>query len=234
MKQESILLAQLKEGYRYNSDSLILADFILECGIKNELLDVGSGCGILGILLKKFNEKIKLSMIDIQEKNIQLIKQNLKSNHVEAEVFCDDFLKFSTQKKFDFIISNPPFYRQEAYKSQNLHKTISKFQSYLPLDEFIFKANSMLKPRGILYFCYEVLALDKICLALEKKKLKMTKICFVYTDKNDKARLVLIEARKSVKSFCEVLPPFFVYENGNLSQKMQVIHSRFILESYDF
>ncbi|TKX29946.1 tRNA1(Val) (adenine(37)-N6)-methyltransferase [Campylobacter aviculae] len=234
MEKEIISLAQLKEGYRYNSDSLILADFILNCGIKNESLDVGSGCGILGILFKTFNKDLRLSVIDIQEENIKLIRQNLDKNHIEAEIFYDDFLKFRTEKKFDFIVSNPPFYRQDACKSENIHKNISKFQSYLPLDEFISKANSILKPRGILYFCYEASMFDQICVALEKKKLKMTKICFVYTDQNEKARLVLVQARKSVKSSCEILPPFFVYENGILSQKMQTIHSRFRLKSYDF
>ncbi|EAI4213679.1 methyltransferase, partial [Campylobacter coli] len=52
--QDSIKLAQLSDGYRYNSDSLLLADFVLEMGIKNQVLEVGSGCGIIGILLKKF------------------------------------------------------------------------------------------------------------------------------------------------------------------------------------
>lgn len=50
--QDSIKLAQLSDGYRYNSDSLLLADFVLEMGIKNQVLEVGSGCGIIGILLK--------------------------------------------------------------------------------------------------------------------------------------------------------------------------------------
>ncbi|MFK0341710.1 methyltransferase, partial [Campylobacter coli] len=44
--QDSIKLAQLSDGYRYNSDSLLLADFVLEMGIKNQVLEVGSGCGI--------------------------------------------------------------------------------------------------------------------------------------------------------------------------------------------
>ncbi|EAK0114761.1 methyltransferase, partial [Campylobacter jejuni] len=48
-----ITLAQLSQGYRYNSDSLILADFILKQGIKGAVFDVGAGCGIIGILLKK-------------------------------------------------------------------------------------------------------------------------------------------------------------------------------------
>lgn len=232
--QKKIKLTQFVEGYRYNSDSLLLADFALKFGIKNELLDIGAGCGIIGILLQSFASNLELSLLDIQEENIRLIKRNLKQNNTQAELFHCDFRDFESKKKFDFLVCNPPFYRQGAYKSRNLHKNISKFQSFLPLKDFINKANALLKPKGILYFCYEASALDKIYIALENKKLKLTKICFVYTHQNKNARLVLIQAKKNVKTPCEILAPFFVYENGTLSEKMQEIHSRFKLESYDF
>lgn len=232
--QEKLKFTQLTQGYRYNSDSLLLADFALRFGVKNELLDIGAGCGIIGILLQSFIKNLKLSLLDIQEENIRLITKNLKQNNIQAELFHCDFKDFESKKKFDFLVCNPPFYRQGAYESQNPHKNISKFECFLPLKDFINKANLLLKPRGTLYFCYEAFALDKICIALENKKLKLTKICFVYTHKNKNARLVLIQAKKSVKSPCEILSPFFVYENGKLSEKMQEIHSRFKLESYDF
>ncbi|HEB7552626.1 tRNA1(Val) (adenine(37)-N6)-methyltransferase [Campylobacter coli] len=231
--QDSIKLAQLSDGYRYNSDSLLLADFVLEMGIKNQVLEVGSGCGIIGILLKKFVSNLDLSLLDIQQENIELIHRNLKQNNIQAEVLHEDFRNFQNDKKFDFIVCNPPFYRDGTHEGKNTHKNISKFQKYLTLDEFIARSNALLKPMGVLYFCYEALALDKICLILESKKLKLTKIRFVHTHQNISARLVLVQARKSVKSPCEILPPFFIYKNENLSEQMQEIHSRFRLESYD-
>lgn len=69
-----ITLAQLSQGYRYNSDSLILADFILKQGIKGAVFDVGAGCGIIGILLKNI-ANLSLSLIDIQKENIELIEK---------------------------------------------------------------------------------------------------------------------------------------------------------------
>lgn len=225
--------AQYKQTYRYNSDSLILSDFALNCGVKNELLDVGAGCGIIGILLKSFIPNLSLNLLDIQEKNIDLIKHNLKQNHINAQVFHSDFRTFLSEKKFDFLVSNPPFYRDGAKMGTKEHENISKFQSFLPLDELISKANSLLKPRGVFYFAYEALALPKICAILENKKLKLTKIRFVYSTKNQKARLILIEARKGVKNSCEVLPPLLMQKNSNLSDEMQKICSRFRIKSYD-
>ncbi|MCW1475405.1 tRNA1(Val) (adenine(37)-N6)-methyltransferase [Campylobacter jejuni] len=228
-----ITLAQLSQGYRYNNDSLILADFILKQGIKGAVFDVGAGCGIIGILLKKNIANLSLSLIDIQKENIKLIEKNLKSNKIQGDIFHDDFNQFQIIKKFDFIVCNPPFYRQGAYKSEDQHKAISKFQEFLPLHSFLAKTNSMLKPNGALYFCYEALALDEICFILKDMKMKITKLCFVHTHQNKKARLVLIQVKKGSKSPCEILPPFFVYENEILSKQMQEIHLRFRLKSYD-
>lgn len=229
----SITLAQLSQGYRYNSDSLLLSDFILKQGVKGDVLDVGAGCGIIGILLKIHTECLKLSLLDIQKENIHLIEKNLKVNQIQAHVFHIDFNQFQSQKKFDFIVCNPPFYTQTSYKSDNIHKYISKFEKFLPLDSFLNKAYSLLKPHGTLYFCYEALALDKVFFALKDMKMKATKLCFVHTHKNKPARLVLIQVKKGVKSSCEILAPFFVYENEILSKQMQEIHLKFRLESYD-
>lgn len=231
---EILKLAQYKRAYRYNSDSLLLSDFALNCGVKNELLDIGAGCGIVGILLKFFTPNLTLNLLEIQEKNIALIEKNLKQNHIQAQVFHADFRVFSSKKKFDFLVSNPPFYRDGAKMGINEHENISKFQHFLPLDELIAKANSLLKPRGVFYFAYEALALPKICFILEDKKLKLTKIRFVYSAKGQKARLVLIQARKGVKSSCEILPPLLMQKNLNLSDEMQRICSRFRIKSYDF
>ena len=62
-----MILAQLKSGYRYNSDTLVLYDFI-SSSLKNfsgRILDVGAGCGILGLLLKRDFKNSSLSLLDI-------------------------------------------------------------------------------------------------------------------------------------------------------------------------
>lgn len=226
---------QFKNAYRYNSDSLLLSAFILEDRLsKTTLLDVGSGCGIIGILLKNSYADLKLSLLEIQEENITLIRENLRQNALEAEIFHNDFKEFKSKIKFDYIVCNPPFYRQDALKSANLHKSVSKNACFLPLEDLVRGVNSLLTPRGSFYFCYEALALSEICVLLEKYKLKMTKIRFIHSKNGAKARLVLVRVCKSSKSPCEVSSPLFVYEGGNLSEEMRGLSAKFRIESYDF
>ncbi|MBS4235453.1 tRNA1(Val) (adenine(37)-N6)-methyltransferase [Campylobacter vulpis] len=226
---------QFPNAYRYNSDSLLLSAFILEDNLsKKTLLDVGAGCGIIGILLKNYYHHLKLSLLDLQEENILLIKENLRQNALEAEFFHCDFKEFKSEKRFDYIVCNPPFYRQGTQKSTNLHKNISKNASFLPLEDLVKGVDSLLAPRGVFYFCYESLALSEICVILEKYKLKMTKIRFIHSKKGIKARLVLVKVIKNAKSPCKVASPLFVYENGCLSEEMRELGVKFRIESYDF
>ncbi|MCR2100271.1 tRNA1(Val) (adenine(37)-N6)-methyltransferase [Campylobacter upsaliensis] len=226
---------QFSNAYRYNSDSLLLSAFILEDKLSQKtLLDVGAGCGIIGILLKSFNTNLKLSLLELQKENIMLIQENLKQNNFEAEILHKDFKEFKNEKRFDCIVCNPPFYRQEAQKSTNLHKSISKSASFLPLEDLVGGVNSLLAPRGVFYFCYEALALSEICVILEKYKLKMTKIRFIHSKKSVKARLILVKVAKSAKSLCEISSPLFVYEEGILSKEMRELNTKFRIESYDF
>ncbi|KAA6226432.1 MULTISPECIES: tRNA1(Val) (adenine(37)-N6)-methyltransferase [unclassified Campylobacter] len=232
--KKTLKFAQFKDAYRYNSISLILTNFALKLGIKNELLDVGCGCGIIGILLKNECKNLNLNLLEIQAENIKLIEKNLKENNINARLFCCDFKDFESDKKFDIIICNPPFYRQGVLQSENNHKNISKTAQFLPLSTLISKANSLLKPRGILYFCYEALAIDKICFLLEDKKFKLTKLQCVHSKPKQAAKFVLIQARKGVKSPCEILEPFYIFKNKNLSKKMKEICLKFKILSYDF
>lgn len=227
-----LVFKQEKRGYRYNIDSFLLYDFVSKENLHDKVLDVGCGCGIIGILLKEKFAKITLRLLDILPQNCALTKYNLSYNNIEAEVFCADFANFNSEEKFDFIVSNPPFYRQGVIPSSNTHKKIGTVASALNLQSFANSSNALLKPQGKLYFCYEVGALQELCVILAQYKIKITKIVFVHKNVHQKARLALIEAKKSSKSPCEV-SSFFIYENDELSAKMQEIYTTIRVKSLD-
>lgn len=227
-----LIFKQKKQGYRYNIDTFLLFDFVAKQNLRGKVLDVGCGCGIVGILLKEKFARISLFLLDILAQNCDLTKQNLKDNDIEAQVLCADFATFTSAEKFDFIVSNPPFYRQGALKASNEHTQIGKFASALSLESFVKSSNALLKPQGKLCFCYEVGALQELCAVLARYKFKITRLVFVHKNASERARLALIEAKKSAKSPCEVRS-FFVYENGELSAKMQEIYTTIRIKSLD-
>ncbi|NDJ26856.1 methyltransferase [Campylobacter sp. MIT 12-8780] len=230
---QELVFSQFKQGYRYNSDSLLLFDFVLKQRLKGRLLDMGCGCGIIGLMLKAFVPQIKLVLLDIVEQNCALARKNAEQNELEAEVLCVDFKEFIQRQAFDIIVSNPPFYSLKAMRSQDEHKNMAKFQDSLNLKDFIHQASLALKPQGKLYFCYEALALAKIVQCLSEFKLNLSQIQSVHKSKDDKARLLLIEARKGSKAPCAFLAPFCMYENGILSPQMKALQANIRIKSND-
>lgn len=217
-------LYQLQNGYRYNSDTLFLYDFI-GSKLKGQILDVGCGCGILGLLVARDNE-IKLTGIDIDPLNVQISQHNASVNGIAGEFIAEDFSKFKSDIKFDFIISNPPFYHTNVTKSQNKHIANSRYSDSLSLEEFLASCNRNIKPKGVLYFCYDAKQIGDIIPFLSKFKLNLTKLKFIYSKDNQNAKLVLIEAKKSSRSMCEVVLPLVVFDKDELSVDAREIFNK--------
>lgn len=220
-------LFQLDEGYRYNSDTLLLYDFISTFKPKGAMLDVGCGCGILGLLLKRDFPSLHVSFIDIQEHNKSLCLKNAKHNDIEiGDVICGDFLATSFEKKFDFIVSNPPFYHKGTVKSEDNSLSMSRHSSYLPFEKFAQKVTKTLTNKGYFVFCYDAKQFDFIAYALGANGLKMEDIRFVHVKEDKEASLVLIRSRKNSKTQCTIHPPLFVYEEGEFSPKVKDIFAK--------
>lgn len=228
-----MIITQPKNGYRYNSDTMFLYDFIREGGVRGEVLEVGCGSGILGLLLKRDFPKISLSLLDILEANVNLAGANASQNRLEAEFITADFAKFKSEKRYDLIVSNPPFYHDGAKKSENEHLRTARYSENLPLSKLAGSANSLLKPRGVFSFCYDAKRISEILLCLSEFKFTLTRLCLVYPKADGAANLALIEAKKSSKSLTRILPPIFVFEGGVYSKKAAEIFATANTQSKD-
>ena len=98
------------------------------------VLDLGCGLGVVGIILGTFNKCINIDMVDINERAIDLAKNNLVLNNIKANVFVSDIYS-NIDNKYDFIITNPPI---RAGKNV--------------IRGFLLGSYDYLKDDGILYF----------------------------------------------------------------------------------
>jgi tRNA1Val (adenine37-N6)-methyltransferase len=226
---------QYPKGYRYNSDSLVLYDFISHLHLKGNVLDVGSGCGILGLLLKRDFPKINLTQIEVQKLHYELNLKNIQTNGLEVEILHKNFLHVDFSKKFDFIVSNPPFYDMGSKKSENETLHISRHAENLPLEQFIAKVSSNLTPQGSFIFCYDAKALPKIISYLFSYKFTINQMRFIHAKENKNSHLIVVYAKKSSKSLLKVLPPLILHdEKGNFTQEIQSIYKKADTMSYSW
>lgn len=251
-------LFQLKDGYRYNSDSLFLWDFARKnCSFKasQSLLDVGCGCGILGLLLARdFN--CALSCIDIQPQNCELAQINAKANDIKASIICADFFKdwesgnsVGNSKEnsvgnsagnfgipslnFERIICNPPFY-DFGGENKNAHKNTSRNASSFDISAFASKCSKLLAPKGELVLCYDARLVDRLLQALLQAGLKPIKLAFLHSKPSKPANVVLVVAKKGAKSpLCVFGSLFACNESGTHSDFAKEVFIKADLISVD-
>lgn len=219
-------LYQKSDGYCYNSDSIFLYGFISRFNPKGRLLDVGAGCGIVGLLAARDHPKVSLEMIELQSDSAFLARKNAEVNGIDAHVYEGDLLEFEDALGFDYIVSNPPFYHTGALRSQNDALALARSAHALELEPFVAKVAALLRPRGHFIFCYEPQQFSLLCAALERAKLRVVDVQFVHPKPQRNATLVMIHARKHAKSLLKVWPPFFAFDGDDLSDEARALYHK--------
>jgi len=218
-----LILHQPKDGYCYNSDTLFLYDFITNFPIKKNVLEVGGGCGVLGLLVAR-DFKINLTIIEIQKIMAEFIKKNSEKNNINLNIINDNFLSYNFDKRFDYIISNPPFYNSTK-KSENEIKKIARYDEFLPMKKFFQKVNETLSEKGEFIFCYDAKRFDDIVLNLPKP-LKIIDVKFVYPKKGKFANLVMIRAKRHAKSMINFHTPIFNFDGNEFSKEANIVYKK--------
>ena len=206
---EKFKIIQKVGGYKYGEDTILLFKlFQASLNKKNiKLLDIGTGNGILPILLSDNEFLSELIGIDIQKENIDRANMALELNKIERNILfeCMDIREYKKSNYFDVIISNPPYMDDNGKKiNENEHKAISRHEIKLSLNELISNAKRLLKPIGLLYFIHRTHRLVEIIKALDKNNFSIKKIIFIYSAQNNKSTMMFVEAIKGKKVKLEI------------------------------
>lgn len=210
-----MFLYQPTSGYCYNSDSIFLYDFISTFKPKGTLLDVGCGVGIISLLLSR-DFSIKTTIIDKQKKMLEYATHNYAINGIEVESCLGDFTELQTDERYDYIVSNPPFYDERVQQSEDTHLNIARYAHHLPIERFMRSVKTFLKPKGWFIFCYDAKQIDTLLYHLKHHGINPEKIQFVHSKIERESKLVMIAARNNSKSMTQILPPFVVFDEESV------------------
>jgi len=99
--------------YRFNEDSLLLVEKIKnKITNAHSILDIGAGCGVIGIELSKYFRPKKLHLLELQNEYAFYLKENIKmlEAEIDAEVFISNLSRWTRTIRYDLIVCNPPYY----------------------------------------------------------------------------------------------------------------------------
>lgn len=137
---------------RFDTEQII--EIALENTKKGDVLEIGSGSGIIGICLKLENKNLNIDQVDISKNALKITKLNNKIHNTNNNVFRSDLFK-NINKKYDLIISNPPYLDKTDYVSKNTKyepkiALYSKNKGFEIIERMIKNFQNYLKPNGIL------------------------------------------------------------------------------------
>lgn len=229
----NLKIIQKNDGFCYGIDSVLLSDFSKNIRKNSNVLDLGTGTGILGFLLIAKTEIKKVFGIEIQPDIADMANRSIKLNNLEDkfEIINCNIKDLENKLKidyFDAIVTNPPYKKSNSGGiNENKTKLISRHEVEANLEDFIKVSFKMLKDKGSLYMVHRAERLVDILSEMRKNKMEPKKIRMVYSNKNSDCKLVLIEAVKNGKSFLKVEKPLYVYEeNGEYTEEILKIYNK--------
>ncbi len=214
--KSNILINQPKNGFRFSVDSILLSRFVVKKNFNN-VLDIGSGSGIISVLMAKLYGFKKIDAVELQPLMFNCLVKTIELNSLTNTInpINTDIKHFKPNKKYDMIISNPPYRNKNSGKNCNTKsENIARFDEEMNLEDICKFANSYLENLGYFYFSYDAdLAIKafKICTSynLEPKRIKL-----LHPDINKPAKLIFAECRKNGKTELKIESPVFQRING--------------------
>ena len=230
---KGLKIIQNKNGFCFGIDSVLISDFAKRIKKGSKVLDLGTGTGIISILLSKKQEDLKIYGIEIQEDVAEMAERSVKLNGLENEItIINDNIK-NLDKYFEScsinaIVTNPPYKKNDTgLKSDNYRNLVSRHEIECTLEDIISVSKKLLKDKGEIYMINRVERLVDIVSCMRKYKLEPKEIRFVHSKQNDRPTLVLIKAVKNAGEFLKIERPLIIYrENGEYTDEILEIYNK--------
>ena len=223
-------------GYRFSIVSILLAAFTW-LKKKERIADLGTGVGIIPLLLAMRNEGIEQIVgIELQEKLAGVALQNVSMNGLDdiIRVYNEDIRSINgalLPAEFDVVVSNPPYYRVSSGRiNPSLQKAIARHEVSCTLDDVLRATSYLLKESGRFFIVFPASRTITLLHRLRSFALEPKRLRWVHSYQGEQAKFILAEAHKGGKEEVEVLPPLMLYtQSGKYSPEIEKIYSGAII-----
>lgn len=230
---KNLKIIQHEDGFCFGIDSVLLSDFAKNIKKDSMVLDLGTGTGIIPILLCGKTKLKKVIGIELQEEVAKMAKKSIKLNNLEDkfDVINENILnlnKIYKNQTFDVIVSNPPYKKKDTgIINENEKKIISRHEISANLEDFIKISKDLLKDKGEFYMVHRPERLVDIFELMRKYKIEPKILKMVYSYKNKEPKLILIKGVKNAKPFLKVESNLYIYEDtGKYTEEILKIYNK--------
>lgn len=223
-------IIQNKNWFCFGIDAVLLSDFAKEIHKNSKILDLGTGTGIIAILLSAKIDGSKLTGVEVQKEVFDMAKKSVELNNLgeRIELINKNIREISFNGIFDAVVTNPPYKEKNTgIANENIFKLISRHEIEGDLEDFIKTSSKALKDKGSMYMVNRPERLIDIFEYCRKYKLEPKALRMVYSKVNSKPTLVLVKATKNANRYLKVDKPLYIYEeNGEYTEEILRIYNK--------
>ena len=229
----NLKIIQNEEGFCFGIDAVLLSDFAKNIKKNSKVLDLGTGTGIISILLCEKTELKKIIGVEVQEEVYDMACRSAKLNNLENkfEVINENVLNLENvleKNSFDVIVTNPPYKKQNTgVINETEKKLISRHEILADLEDFIKISSKLLKCKGEFYMVHRPDRLVDIFSLMRKYKIEPKEIRIVFSNEKNPPKMVLVKGVKNGGEYLKFRENLYIYKNdGSYTDEILKIYNK--------
>ena len=222
-----IRVKQNRAGYRFSIDAILLACQAAP-GPGDRVVDMGTGCGIIALIMAFRHPGITVYAVEVQEELAQLAISNVKGNHLQERItVLGADLKMMTPDMtagpVDLVVCNPPYRRSGSGRiNPDNQRAVARHELKANLQDVMGSARRILKSAGRFVTIYTAERTADIVCQMRTDRIEPKCIRTIHSVPRSEAKLVLIEGIKGGNPGLKIEPPLIIFnENGEYTDEVQ-------------
>lgn len=230
--QGQLTCRQGRDGYRFSVDAVLAAHFTVPRP-GERLLDLGCGCGVIGLIMAHRYSTISCCGLELQDELAALSEENFICNGFadRFRLVRGDVRSIATvlpPESFDFVVCNPPYRKKESGRiNANLQASLARHELAGEIEAFVRGAAFSVRNRGRVVFVYPAGRSATLLCQLHRYRLVPKRLQPIYSYPGaESARLILVEAVKNGSEQMELLAPFYIFASrqGDYTPAMHALY----------
>ena len=217
-------LIQDPKKFCFGVDAVFLSDFVRVRPGEN-VLDLGTGNGIIPVLLSAKTEARHITGLEIQADTAEMARRSVAHNHLEdrIDIVTGDIKEAAELFKpafFDVITTNPPYMLADhGMRNPDDAKAIARHEVLCSLDDILRESMRLMQDKSRFYMIHRPFRLTEIMIKMHQYKIEPKRIRFVYPYIDKEPAMVLIEGVRGAKPRVTVEPPLIIYDRNGTAEE---------------
>ena len=230
LQRNGLRIIQRADGFRFGTDAVLLADF---AGVKRgeHVADVGTGTGVLPLLLSARAEETTFDAFEIQADMADMAKRSVLLNGLEERIRihhmdCREAARAIGHEVCHLVVTNPPYTKGGAgLVSPETMRALSRSDADCDIGEWMAACARLLKNGGRLCCVFPAPRFLELCDAMRAARVEPKRVRFVAARETSAPKLVLTEGLKGARPGLHLLPLLITHDaQGNFTDEMRRIY----------